>query len=268
MVKMGTVWDRTAEFVTDNLSAIVPVALLAFFVPFSIQGNLATLRQNAGADLAVTLELVSLAFGVLVLWGSLAIVAMALGLRDARAVATRRLPAALLVWIALFAALVAPVLVLLLVTDTIALAMEIAQNGLDFAALGRAMAIVYVLLIVAPLLLWLGARLIVVGPGIVAEQRLFSAIRRSFQLTRGHGLMIVGVILLYGLVAFVAKLAAQTVFGSIFQLISGPASGVSLSQVLASVMVALVQTAFAVIAPAFTAKLFLALTQREAAGIP
>jgi hypothetical protein len=39
MVKMSTVWDRTAEFLSDNIGAIVPVALLAFFVPASIGGS-------------------------------------------------------------------------------------------------------------------------------------------------------------------------------------------------------------------------------------
>jgi hypothetical protein len=64
MVKMGTVWDRTAEFLTDNLTAIVPIALLAFFVPFSIQGNFAHIRDGANPGFALTLQLVSLAFGL------------------------------------------------------------------------------------------------------------------------------------------------------------------------------------------------------------
>ena len=38
MVNMGNVWDRTTEFLSDNLGAVVPIALLTIFVPQSISG--------------------------------------------------------------------------------------------------------------------------------------------------------------------------------------------------------------------------------------
>ena len=33
MISMGSVWDRTAEFLSDHLGTILPIALLAIFVP-------------------------------------------------------------------------------------------------------------------------------------------------------------------------------------------------------------------------------------------
>ena len=78
---------------------------------------------------ALVLRLVQLAFAVLSLWGSLAISAMALDLADGRSagkVATRRLPAALLVSIVTFAAVL-----LLLLPVPIALQL----NGYDMTAI-------------------------------------------------------------------------------------------------------------------------------------
>jgi hypothetical protein len=268
---MGTVWDRTAEFLTDNLTAIVPIALLAFFVPFSIQGNFAQVNDSANTQLSTVLALVSLAFSVLAMWGSLALAAMALDLADGKTagrLAGKRLIPALVVAIVTglgAAALVAPAALILWL------------NGIDILTLFRGEPIdlpaavgwplgLYMILLV-PALLWLCARLALSSAVVVAEKRMLGAIRRSFELTRGIALRIVGVLLLYVLVSSVAALATRTVFGSIFQLIAGPADGgISLSQVLTSVMVAAVQTGFTMIAPVFTAKLYRALTAERGAA--
>src|SRR6187549_1061232 len=95
MVKMGTVWDRTAEFLSDNIGTILPIALLAFFVPASIEGNFQAAMEGASFTLILTLRLVQLAFGILSLWGSLTITVMALdmaGIETAGGMAGKRLP--------------------------------------------------------------------------------------------------------------------------------------------------------------------------------
>ena len=84
MAKMGTVWDRTAEFLGDNLGATLPVALLAFFVPASIEGSFQAAKAGGSPELVLSLYLVQLAFGILSLWGSLTISAMALDVASAR----------------------------------------------------------------------------------------------------------------------------------------------------------------------------------------
>ncbi|MEI9928731.1 MAG: hypothetical protein WDN44_14955 [Sphingomonas sp.] len=260
---MGAVWDRAAEFITDNLGAILPVALFAFFFPFSIRGNFATAGANGPFGLVLVLDLVSVAFAILSLWGCLTVIAMSLDSGDGRnagALAGRRLAPALLVWVSVLAAL------LLLVMPVPLL---LTANGYDPAAVVQkqiliapalAWAIDLYLLALGALFLWISARLILVSPVIVQEKRLFGALARSFRLTRGLTLQIVGVMLLYFAVSMVAIWATHMVFGSIFQLIAGQMTGVSLSGVLTSVMVAAVQTACLLIVPAFTSKLYQALT--------
>lgn len=264
MVKMSIVWDRTAEFLSDNIAAVLPIALLAFFVPASIEGNFAAAMTGAGEWLKIVLYVLQLVFALVSLWGSLVITAMALDIateRSAANIATRRLIPALVVSI-----------VMIVVASALVLPMPgiLAFNGYDMAAMARgenvnmsmgvAGFIVLYLLALTLLLLWVIARLIVATPVVVRESRVLSALGESWRLTRGSALRIVGVIILFAIVSWVAALAAKTVFGSIFALVAGNGDGVTLSSVMTSIVVAAVQSAFMVIPPVFTAKLYLALT--------
>jgi hypothetical protein len=263
MVKMGTVWDRAAEFLTDNLPAILPIALFAFFVPLSIMGSLGSVLDAQAEGLAYALWIIVFALAALVNWGSLVLVAMALereGERNSEfgAIAARRLAPALLVWLAIFG---------LLVLLSLPVVLTLASGPREAGTLSIPLVVAWPLMIylVSAIIaaVWLLARLILVYPVIVAEKRWFGAIWRSWALTRGIALRIVGVILLYFLVTIVGMLATKTVFGSIFTLIAGPGGALSLSSVLTSVMTAVVGTGFSVIVPVFTARLYLALDAAE-----
>lgn len=264
MINIGTVWDRTAEFLSDHLGALLPLALGAIFIPSAISGSLSGLQQGAAPGLAAGLALASLVLAVATFWGQLAITALALdpaiGHGAARA-ATRRLPAALLVTVVLFLALF---------LFAIPAGIIMAASGADFSA-GTAGAmpsipsaaapwLLLYFLVLIPLAVWLGARLLVIVPVIVGENAMFDAIPRSWTLTRGAALKIVGVLILYAIVAWVAYLAATMAFGAIITLIAGRGEdGLSLAMVLTGIVGGAVSTAFTVLGTAFTAKLYLAL---------
>ncbi|MDP5278841.1 glycerophosphoryl diester phosphodiesterase membrane domain-containing protein [Sphingomonas sp. DG1-23] len=265
MVKMGTVWDRTAEFLSDNIAAILPIALLAFFVPASIEGNFEAATTGAGPGFKALLSALQILFALVSLWGSLAITAMALDIaseRSAANIATRRFLPALAVTLVIF---VGAALLVLPIPGILAF------SGYDMAAIANRDPVAIssqmgwfiglYLIALTLLLLWLAARLILATPVVIRENRILSAIGQSWSLTRGAALRIVGVILLYAIVSIVAGLAARTVFGSIFALVAGnDGEGVTLSTVMTSIVVGAVQSAFMVIPPAFTARLYLALT--------
>jgi uncharacterized membrane protein YidH (DUF202 family) len=103
MVNMATVWDRSTEFLSDNLSAIVPVSLLSIFVPYSIVGNLIPLLSQSNDMGRATLSAIMVALAILVFWGGLAITALAIDPAGGRAAATqmalRRLLPALAAWL-------------------------------------------------------------------------------------------------------------------------------------------------------------------------
>lgn len=268
MISMGSIWDRTAEFLSDQLGTIVPIALLAIFVPAVISGNFAELQRGAASGLATGLALGSFLLAIVSFWGQLAITALALDPGHGRAatgVATRRLPAALLVTLVLAVAALA---------SLIPMGVILAASGVDLASVapgsmpqvppaGATGVIVYVLILL-PVMLWLVARLAVTLPAIVGEGRALGAVARSWRLTRGVALKIAGVIILYAVVAIVANLAATTAFGAVMYLVAGPGEGgLSLATVLTSIVGGAVTTAFTVLGTAFTAKLFVALLLRE-----
>lgn len=265
MVKMATVWDRTAEFLSDNIGAIVPIALLAFFVPTSIEGNFEAAMTDASPSLVLTLRLVQLGFAILSLWGSLAITALALeigGSDTAGRIAGRRLLPALLIAIVCLAVALTAVLPIPLVLGASGVDLAAVAEGrnVEFGTGVAGFVALYGLVLVA-LMLWLAARLIVIWPVVVREGRGLSALRQSWKLTRGTAWRVVGVIVLFSLLSWVAMLAANTVFGSIFALVAGGGEGgVSLAGLLTAIVVAAVQTGFSVIVPVFTAKLYQALT--------
>lgn len=270
MVSMGNVWDRTAEFLSDNLGTILPVALLAIFVPSVVSSNLSELQQGAPPALSVGLGAASLVLALITFWGQLAITALAIDPaqgRDATRVATRRYLPALLVMVILLVALFLTV---------IPLAIILAVGGMDFTGVqpgsmpevpeSVGMWVAIYLLILLPVTLWLFARLAVVLPVIVGEQLMIGAIPRSWRLTRGLALKIVGVLILYIIVSLVATLAATTAFGAIMTLIAGRGDdGLSLATVLTTIVGGVVSTGFTVLAAAFVAKLFVAMADRHAA---
>lgn len=270
MVKMGTVWDRTAEFLTDNLPTILPVALIAFFVPFSVMGSFQPLVTETTPGLRLVLELIMFVSMMVITWGMLTLTAMVLDGGDGGAsrIASKRLIPALIVNVAIF-------LAMLLLFAPILLTLSV--SGIDLQAIARGVPVdvsmpvsvlwavgIYTLLAIL-VCVWLAARLAVVNAVIVREKLMFGAIRRSWALTRGVVWQIVGVAFLYSVVSNVVALAAQLVFGTIFALIAGGGGGtLSLASVLTSVIMAAVQTGFIVLAPVFTAKLYIALAaERE-----
>ncbi len=272
MISMGNVWDRTAEFLSDNLGSVMPLALLAIFVPAVISGNFSELQQGAGTGLALGLGIGSLVLALVGFWGQLAITALALDpslARAAGATATRRFPAALLVMIVILAAMlvaILPVPVILAVAgvDLTAAMRSGAMPGIPSSA---GLWIFLYLLILFPLILWAMARLAVALPALVDEGLALGAIGRSWTLTRGATWRIVGVLLLYVVVSTVANLAATTAFGAIMYLVAGRGEdGLSLATVLTTIVGGAVATGFTVLAAAFTAKLFEALRARSGAA--
>ncbi|MBX3594105.1 hypothetical protein [Sphingomonas sp.] len=270
MISMGNVWDRTAEFLSDNLGAVVPIALLAIFVPAVISGNFTDLQQGASAGLRMGLSIAGLILALVSFWGQLSITALALdpslGLSATR-IGTRRLPAALLVMV---------VVVLCALLLAVPFGVLLAVAGVDLSNIGsgtmpaipvaaRLWVAAYLLLLV-PLVLWLAARLSVLVPAVVGEGKSLGAIGESWRLTRGVALRIVGVLILYVIVSSVASLAATTAFGAVARLAVGSGEdGLSLATVLTAVVSGAVGTAFTVLATAFAAKLFVALRARDEA---
>lgn len=271
-VSMSTVWDRTSEFLSEHFAKVAGVAALTVFVPTVITEVLAPLGTSGGMNIKLGLGILSLVLGIVTLWGQLTIVAMALDGTDpaqSRARATRWLPAAILVIVAIL--LAAFVLVLPIIFTLYANGIDPTQlnqtGALQTITPGASGFIALYVLILIPLSFWLVARFaILTTPVVVAEDKSLGAFGRAFRLSRGLTWRIIGVILLYAIVMGIASLAAGTVLGSLFAFLFQSTSPISTATVLTALVTALVATIFTVIGTVYPAKLYLAARAREDAA--
>lgn len=277
-VDISAVWDRATEFLGDNLATLIPVAVPWIYLPLVVQSALAPLAKTPGA-LATGVQVAAFVLTLVGIWGQLQVLALAIdrerGVAGARAGATAQF-VPVIVNTLLFG------LAAIVLVSPIGIALGIA--GIDVEAVMRASATgetiprppgmtpgiaIFILLYVVVLLvalLWITARFVLVNAVLLAEGGWFAAISRSFALTRGRVLALVGVLLLFGIVSFVATLAAQTVFGAIFALILGGEGPVTLASVLTASLVAIVSTAFTLLSAAFIGKYYVAARAQEAIG--
>jgi hypothetical protein len=272
MVNMGNVWDRTTAFLGEHLSAILPVVLLAIFVPSAVQASIAPLAAHSDTA-RLSVNGASLLLSILSLWGQLGIVAWAIdpagGRGGATRVASRRLVpmigVALLLLLGALLLIVPIPVVLALSGYDLQAAMNGQQSAVPPDAAGFVLLYGVALLIV---FLFLGSRLALVTPLVVAERRGAGVFARSYALTRGIAWKIIGVLVLLLIVATVSVLAARTVFGSILQLIAGGDGDVTVATLLTAMIVSAVSTVFTVLACAFTAKLYLAARAARQTIVP
>jgi hypothetical protein len=265
-VEMERVWDRTAAFLRAHSRTLLTVAALAMFVPAVLAGLVEAAAVRAGGAVGGAGMLVRLIASVLTLWAELAIVALAAGSASTRAAlrqAGLRLP------VVIGFALLLTLAMVLLSLPAVAI---LGAYGFDFMAAAdgeraspSAVAAAWIglyLLVLLPLLLWIGARLSLVIPVVVEERRGLGAIARSFALTRGIAAKIIGMLLLYGVVSLVVTAAVQFAAGTVFAILFGNGEGLGVASVLTLLLTALVEIALAVLLWAFTGKLYLAARER------
>ncbi|MEA3041750.1 MAG: hypothetical protein QOC65_1239 [Sphingomonadales bacterium] len=115
-------------------------------------------------------------------------------------------------------------------------------------------------LLVVPGIYALG-RLALLAPAVAAERRRnpFEALGRSFELTKGHGFAVAGILVLVYVLGFLISLAATRGLGSVAILLAGRDAGMLVSEVLG----ALVWAAVNVLLVALGAVLYRRLAGRE-----
>lgn len=271
MVNMGDVWDRTTEFLSDNLAALLPIAAVALFVPQSIGALVAGAGPAVQPIVAHGLQLACI---LIALWGQLAVVALALdpdrGRAGAAAAATASFPRAVVVMLVLFAAAI----VLALPIIAVLFASGVDLNSLGDGGLARANlsggAAGFVSLYAIALTLvavFVVIRTAMLYPVLVAEGSMIASIRRSFALSRGIVWKLIGVWLLFIVVYLVASAAVTMAIGAVLGLLTPMTSPFGFGKIVVALLGGLVATIFTLIVGAFYAKLYRAvLATREGAA--
>ena len=267
MVKMGNVWDRTVEVLNGRGGMLAGLAVLSLFVPAVVA---AAFKSYTPATSTTTMVSALLTIGVTIaaLWGQLAIIAAssdpATDQPAAITAANRRLGPAIGIALLLALIFIVALLPAFFLFVSAGFDWTTISNGTQPATMAPGVAGLGALYVMALgiVLLFVGARLLPFYAVILHERRGLGTIARSWRLTRRHSWRLVGVVLLFVIVAGIATLAAQTVFGLAFRLLLGGEAAKTVA-FAAAIAGQAVSTALTLVAIVFSAQLYLALVDRE-----
>jgi len=270
MVRMGLVWDRTTEVLQGRSGILARLALLYLFLPGVVSAGVSSIVTPNSA-LAILSGLISIAATVLLIMGVLAITAVASdpavdGAHAQRIAAARLLPALAAVALIIVALLLVALPIIALIVQSGATLDPVTQRfDLSTATPGSLGTAGLITLAAAVLGIWVSVKLVPLFAVIVNERLGLGAARRSFRLTRGSVLRLLGVIILYVIVVLVAMAAATSVVGLIARLLLGAdaASGVAFVVGVVSSAVTAVAT---VVQTVFYARFYVAASERAAAA--
>lgn len=275
MVKISSVWDSTVAVLAGRAALLVPLAAIAFFLPAAGQ-NAIKLYGGASTGPTVFGFVYALLALILALWGQLAVIAIASDpattQREAQRAAFSRVPAYLVVLLVLVGCglvLAVPVIGALIASryDFAWAAAATDAASLPPIAPGTRLFLLFYTLALMAGGIWISARLFLVGAVVLNERRAIGALGRSVALTRGLTLKLIGVALLFLIVASVATLAAQSVIGLVFRLALGP-NQIATAKFMAASAGAVLSAAFTVVTQVFAARLYAAVRDGGMAAKP
>ena len=270
MISIGMVWDRAMAVISGRFSILLSLAVALMILPpvgqaaiDAVSGSSFLLRST---QLAASL-LVFVAASI----GTISMIAVAsdpdVDLQSALAIGRARLGAFVGVWVIVGLGLALAAVPGLMLIAMSGFSVEQAQAGGPQSALNMGVLSIgmLLLLIVVPVMFWATARLVPLGAVIVNERRGLGAIRRSFALTRGMTLKLLGVLILYAIVFVVVLTASTSVVGLIARLLAGSDAAIFVSVTVAAVA-ALVAGTFSVLQAAFSAQLYAAAREAHDAA--
>jgi hypothetical protein len=267
-VRIGTVWDRTVDVLQGRGGMLFALALGFMIVP-TLVANVAGVFAGASVAGRGVAGIVGIAASLLMLAGLLAITAAAsdprVDARDATATGLVRLgPAVGLLLIVAVAAMlvVLPIAAIVFYSGA---SYDPTTGAINISrASGGGIAVAGLLALIGFLAgLWISAKLVPLFAVIVNERRGIGALRRSFALTRGGALRLIGVLILFGIVSVVAVSAATTVVGVVARLILGADSAASVALIVATVN-SVVTALASVVQMVFSAQYYVAAQDADA----
>ena len=258
-------WNETADFVRREARLLFPVSFMLLALPGALMEAVTPAPAVPGQAPEAGLWLLFLP--VLVVAGIVGNVAIAyLALRPGSSVgeALRRGLSRLLSLLAVAILLVVLFIVLafiiaLIVALLVPGAMTAAQSGATTPAMTQA--ILFVALIVLPIALYFGARLMMITPAAAAEAGgPFELISRSWALTAGHVWKLIGFLLLVGVLVVVVTAAVELIAGIPIAVVTGPIEPGSTGALLVILIKALVSTVVSAYLASLLARIYAQLS--------
>jgi hypothetical protein len=259
MISMTIIWDETLAFLKRELHLLMPLWLGLFVVGDACM-SLASDAIETAAHKANPAAVIGLILGgAIATVAQLSATAMVLrggiSIGEALRLGVKRLPKLILIGLCFVAISMAAIL---------PLGLGLLAWGFDVTAVPMNLppaAQLYVLAF-SVIGVWLGARLVTLTPMIVdVDPPIFQSIRGSFQQTKGAAVLIVGVMLLYLVVASVVGLVVKFVVGGFLVYIGTAAGVLGLAHVLSALVSGAFSSALTLIATIFIAHLYRSLAK-------
>lgn len=254
MISMTSVWDDSIAFLKRESSVLVPVWLALLTVGAagaSLAMDALNTAGSKGSFPALMAFVVAMVIGTL---GQLAVTAMVLrpgiSVGEAINLGLTRLPKIILVGLCFLGIFIAAVL---------PLAVILAVSGFDVTATPPKMpaSAAFYLFALSMIGLWAGARLVTMTAHIVdTNAGIMDAFRGSFAHTRGMAVIVIGVLLLYLVVATVIGLVTKFLIGGPIGLLGSAIGAPGVAHVVTALAEGVVSGAMTLVASLFIAHFY------------
>ena len=264
-LSIGTAWTEAAAFVRSERRLLAPVVLGLVMIPAvvasMVQPQVASgVKPEAGSWMIVAV-LMLLAMVI----GQLAIALLADGWRGSVGEAIRRAAKRFPMLVIAGLAVVVPMFVLLTLMFLLMGAKGGVDGQLSQSIVGRG-SLPLVLMFIATIL-YVAVRLLPLIPVIATSDRgPIAALKRSFQMTKGHFWKLLGFVLLLTIAFGVAAVAISVVTGSLVMLALGRPEPWSVSLLLIALVGGFIQAVFVTIYTAMLARIAVQLEDVPTSG--
>lgn len=258
MISMSSVWDETIAFIRRESALVVPLALATLLV-----GNVAAglARPADGSAMGAEGALLILAAAIWSVVGQLSIGALVLrpgsSVGEALSLGLARLPKAVAVGLLIALAVVIAFLPLVFGLTASGFKPVVAQTPTGTMLTNLPPWANFYVLLLAVAAFWAAARLLPINMLIVDRNpRVVETVRQAFAMTRRYAPRILAMLALYLIVMFILGLAAQFVFGSLFEILGRVTQSPFTGRVLTALATGLVSMALSLVATVFVAMFY------------
>jgi hypothetical protein len=254
-ISMSSIWDETVVLLRRESALMVPLALATIGIGSAVS-SLAqgTIQKAGGEGVSGLIYFALLMATILTLVGNLAVTALALrpgmSVGEALRLGLTRLPK--MVAISILFGLVVTLMVIPLAVILIASGVDIQAKMPDVPPL----AMLYALVAIAALF-YLGARMFTVNALVVDKNPpVVETIKQTFAATQGLAGKIIGVTILFLVVAIVFGGATTTIFGAAFALIGKMIGSPFAALMMTALVGGMVSAGLSLISTLFAARLY------------